>query len=221
MNEDYASLRVHTLDDIKQVVDFFRLEIEDTAEIHNTIECSLAEAISEWVPIDFEQIEITSGSFGDDLVISVMFTNTSGVIDDQFVVVHKEPDMFNTSALMLEAILDKRLPSAPGEFDWFQDTQPMTYTSPFEESTTWSAQLPAFITDEVKFELDSPFDTSSIESIPLSLTISADGGLEMKSGTASLRMSTTGDLDFNLDELEFELDDLEASTGTGSQPFIL
>lgn len=118
MNEPYSELREHTLNDIKQVIDFYRLEITDDPETHNTIEGSLAETIAEWVPMDFEQIEISSTSIGDDLIISVLYTNTSEIIDDQFMVVHNENDMFDNSGALLSSMLEKTDLSG---FEWNYD----------------------------------------------------------------------------------------------------
>jgi len=106
MNEPYSELREHTLNDIKQVIDFYRLEITDDPETHTTIEGSLAETIAEWVSMDYEQIEITSSSMGDDLIISVMYTNTTDLIDDQFIVVHNEHDMFDNGGKFLSEMLE-------------------------------------------------------------------------------------------------------------------
>lgn len=118
MNETYSDLREHTLNDIKQVIDFYRLEITDDPETHNTIEGSLAETIAEWVPLDFEQIEITSSSMGDDLIISVLYTNTSFAIDDQFIVVHNENDMFDNAGTQLSQMLESIDLS---DFNWNYD----------------------------------------------------------------------------------------------------
>jgi len=123
MNDTYSDLREHTLDDIKQVIDFYRLEITDDPEVHNMIESSLAENLVEWVSSDFEQIEVTSSSFGDDLIVSVCFTDVTSGVDDQFIVVHKEPDMFDNSTSLLDILSNIHNPDLTG-FKWVYDNTP-------------------------------------------------------------------------------------------------
>lgn len=136
MNDKYNELREHTLDDIKQVIDFYRLEITDDQEVHDTIEGSLAETIAEWAPGDFEQIEITSTSIGDDLIISVCYTEMTENIDDQFMVVHNERDMFDNSSNQLNEILNSILTSSLNtqrpsflDFDWTYNNTSDSYFS--------------------------------------------------------------------------------------------
>ncbi len=161
MHEDYTSLHEHTLDDIRQVIDFFRLEIEDTAEMHNTIEHSLAEIIAEWAPAKFEQIEITSNSMGDDLILSVIYTDTTDVIDDQFCVVHNEQDMFDNTTLMLESIMDNNTPHN-GTFGWM-DENITTSTQLLSVGTggiTLGLEKLDYNLDELEFTLDDLEDTT-------------------------------------------------------------
>ena len=149
------------------------------------------------MPLEFEQIEITSDSFGDDLVVSVVFTTTSNRANDQFVVVHKEPAVFDNSSLMLEAMLDAQLPSIDGSFGWLfeDDTKLSEYEGIFQHGSEMTTNRPYEIEND-------PF-----ESIPLSITLKADGDITFNGGAT-----------VNGGDIEFTLDDLEDDT-IGSQPF--
>jgi len=164
MNEDYASLREHTIDDIRQVIDFFRLEIDDTAEMHNTIERSLSEMITDWVPMEFEQIEITSSSMGDNFILSVIYTNTSGVVDDQFCVVHHEVDVFDNTTLMLKSIMDSGT-AHNGTFGWMEEAEDVLSSMPLLGMVETSGvklglEKLDYDLDDLEFTLDELEDTT-------------------------------------------------------------